>query len=245
MTHLALPHGEVHIWRASLDQPAWATDRLLAVLTPDEVGRAAALRFDPHRRRFVTARGVLREILGAYLGSDPAGLQLAYTPWGKPYLTWMGGSCSVRFNVSHSGGVALYALMCNHEVGVDIEEVRPVPEADRVARRFFSAPEAELLDRQSASQRDTSFLRAWTCKEALVKAVGAGVYCGLSSFDVSDAWQAGSGSAWVAAEGRIRQWTISQLYAKEGYVAAVCTEGENVGVRSWEWTLSSSTPPVL
>ena len=93
---------EVHVWRAALDRDDPEVERLWAALTPDERERAQRFHFDRDRRRFVVARGVLREILGRRLALAPAMIRFAYNEYGKPSLREDAGG--LRFNASHSAG---------------------------------------------------------------------------------------------------------------------------------------------
>ncbi len=131
-----LSGGDVHVWRASLARDASSVERLRATLTADERERAQKFHFDRDRLRFVIARGVLREILGRYLGRSPALIRFVYNEYGKPALSEDGGS--LRFNASHSHGVALYACTLGREVGVDIELLRDDFASLEVAERFCS-----------------------------------------------------------------------------------------------------------
>jgi 4'-phosphopantetheinyl transferase len=117
------------------------------------------------------ARGALRRILGGYLGVDPGALVFAHGPSGKPFLP---GS-RLCFNVSHSGSLVLVVVAHGRQVGVDVEQVRAVPEADAIATRFCSPSEQEALGRIPPADRQGAFLALWTCKEALAKLTGEGV----------------------------------------------------------------------
>ncbi len=81
-----LQQGEVHLWRASLDQPETSFQRLQATLSPDEQARAARFHFDKDRSHYIVARGILRTLLGGYLKSDPRSPQFSYNSYGKPAL---------------------------------------------------------------------------------------------------------------------------------------------------------------
>src|SRR5688572_19966762 len=70
-----LPTRQAHVWSAWLDQPEERVVQLARVLSDDERRRATKLRFERHRRRFVAARGLLRLLLGQYLGLAPERLR--------------------------------------------------------------------------------------------------------------------------------------------------------------------------
>ncbi|PYQ42304.1 MAG: 4'-phosphopantetheinyl transferase [Acidobacteria bacterium] len=175
-----LAAGEAHVVSVSLDDlphptPLW--------LSPDENRRASRFHFERDRRRFAAARGILRALLGRYLCVDPSDLVFGYGPHGKPALAspWHG----LRFNVSHSGGLALLAFATDYEIGVDIEQERPLPEMDSIAERHFSPPENAELQLLAERERRRAFFRCWTRKEAFIKAVGDGLSHALDAFDVT------------------------------------------------------------
>ena len=107
---LKLGSDEVHVWRASLDVTALQVQSLQQSLTGDERKRAVRFYFCKDREHFIAARGLLRLILGCYLDIEPAQLRFWYSPYGKPALASEFGKNRLRFNVSHSHGLALYAI---------------------------------------------------------------------------------------------------------------------------------------
>src|SRR5580698_4030984 len=119
-----LGHDDVHVWRASLDQSKSQIDRFLQTLSADEQGRADRFYFDKDRRHFIVARGVLRAILGCYQNRPPECLTFCYGAHGKPALAEDDDVAAIRFNVSHSHNVALYAVARGWNVGIDLERIR-------------------------------------------------------------------------------------------------------------------------
>src|SRR6185295_11775094 len=176
-----LAPGEVQVFSVSLDELPLAM--LLTRLSADESRRASSFHFERDRRRFAATRGVLRGLLGRYLAVDPSALVFRYGPQGKPALAapWEG----LHFNVSHSGGLALLAFSTDHEIGVDIEQERSVPEMDSIADRHFSPRESAALRRLDNPERARAFFRCWTRKESFIKAVGEGLSYALDAFDVT------------------------------------------------------------
>jgi len=121
---LVLGCDEVHVWRASLDQTPSQIQSFLHTLAADEQARAERFYFERDREHFIVGRGVLRAILGGYLDRVPKCLSFCYGSHGKPALGGDSDGDAIRFNVSHSRGVALYAVTRGREVGVDLEWVR-------------------------------------------------------------------------------------------------------------------------
>jgi len=129
----------VHVWRAALAQPGVDVEALQALLSPDELARAQRYRQAAGRQSFIVGRGLLRRMLGHYLGAEAARLRFGCNAYGKPELA--GAPAAIHFNVSHSGQWALAAFSLDSAVGVDVECVRPMPDGERVAERFFAPGE--------------------------------------------------------------------------------------------------------
>lgn len=173
------PH--IDVWICRLD----AGDRHLAnwrrLLSTDEVERCNRFVFQHDRQKFIAARGQLRQILARYVEIKPELLQFGYATHGKPYLP--ARINDIHFNLSHSSFLAAIAVSRVKEVGIDIEEIRPIKED--IAKRFFSEAENEGLGRLPPDDRLRGFYNVWTRKEALIKALGSGLSTPLDSFDVS------------------------------------------------------------
>jgi 4'-phosphopantetheinyl transferase len=222
----ALEGGAVHVWRAALDAPGRSVASLSALLTRDEQERAAAFRFERDRRRWTVGRGLLRVILGRYLRVAPDQVPLRYGSHGKPGLVATPGAACVRFNLSHSSGLALYAVTRDRAIGVDVERVQADFPCDAVARQFFSPRENRLLRELTGRERMEGFFRHWTCREAYLKATGQGLSLSLEDFDVS--LSPGGGAATLNVRGAPHEssrWSIRTLAPAPGYVAAVAVEG--------------------
>src|SRR5215217_11701 len=134
----SLEAGAVHVWRISLDQQDDALERFRRTLEPDEINRAGRFHFEKHRRYFVVARGFLRSVVARYVKTDPGSLRFSYGAYGKPALA---SEHVLRFNLSHSHEVALLAVACDAELGVDVEHIRADFASEDIARRFFSRAE--------------------------------------------------------------------------------------------------------
>jgi 4'-phosphopantetheinyl transferase len=217
---------EVHVWSVDLDRLPEAV--LGEPLSADERERGRRFRFERDRRRFVTARGLLRRLLGRYLGLEPSRLRFGYGPRGKPFLA---GEDELRFNVSHSGGLALLAFAWDRELGVDVEEERPVEEAEAIARRYFSSWEERELRLLTEVERQAAFFRCWTRKEAFIKATGDGLSRSLDAFDVTLA--PGEPARLLRVEGEpeaaFRFW-LEDVSPAPGFAGALAVEGREARV---------------
>lgn len=225
---------EVHVWRASLDRDDSEVERLWAALTPDERERAQRFHFNRDRRRFVVARGVLREILGSCLGLTPASIRFAYNEYGKPSLRE--DASGLSFNASHSAGAALYTCTLRREVGVDIELLRDDFASFEIAERFFSRAEVHSLGSLPTHLRTQGFFNCWTRKEAYIKAIGEGLSHPLDSFSVTLA--PGEPALLISTDKdqlEAARWSIVDLNPFQGYAAALAIRGSDPELQCWDW----------
>jgi 4'-phosphopantetheinyl transferase len=155
---------------------------------------------------------------------------LDYGERGKPRIC---GGYRLRFNLSHSGGQALYALALDCEVGVDLEQIRPMPDCDSIAARFFSAAEVRDLLSVPPDQRVEAFFACWTRKEAYVKAVGDGLCLPLDSFRVS---MLPSEPPQLDATGDSHEWSLFDVSPGQGYAAALVGERSRTEVYGWAFS---------
>ncbi len=167
---LRLEMGEAHIWLVSLDEENAGFERLLS---DDELIRAERFRFAPDRKRFVAARAFLRIILGKYLKTNPRLIRFEYNEYGKPFLNREMRS-SIKFNLSHSDNLAVYAFMDGSEIGVDIERIKPSLVDDQMLAHSLTAREIVRFRTLPKDERELFFFDCWTRKEAYLKMCGSG-----------------------------------------------------------------------
>lgn len=232
-----LEPGTIHVWRASLAQPDEVVGGLAPSLTDDECARAERFRFEYLRRRFVVGRGILRSLLAHYLSVAPADILFGYGHRGKPRLAHV--LPGLHFNMAHADDLALYAVSRDRELGVDVEPIRHLPDAQEVARQFFSAHEIAQLQSVSAAWWDTAFFCCWTRKEAYIKARGEGLFLPLDQFDVSvDPAAPARLIASRIAPDDVARWRLVALWPAPGYVGALAVEGQNEQLVTQEWDSS-------
>ena len=232
---MSLLSGEVHVWRARLEQPQEVQDELLRTLDLDERERADRFHFEKHRRRFILGRGFLRLLLGRYLKIAPEEVRFAYGPYGKPSLADEHGASRLRFNASHSHELAIYGFVEDRTIGVDVEYNKPEFAGEDIARHFFSAYEVTKLMALPESERTAAFFRCWTRKEAYIKALGSGLSHPLDKFDVT---LGPDEPAALIRDYRDAQatsrWSMFNLEL-ESYAGAVVVESVSVvGVRTFD-----------
>lgn len=198
-----------------------APDRLIeqaaAVLSPEEYEKARRFRFPQLRRKYILSHACLRILLGEYLQLDPRSVGICVNALGKPSI-W---GEDLEFNMSHSGEIAIYAFTRGAAIGVDVEQLRAMPDLIRVAEQFFAPEEIAGLAAMAAEGRNEAFFRCWTRKEALIKSTGLGLSQPLDRFQVS--LQPGS-PALLSFEGCTESalaWTFYDLDPARGYIGSI------------------------
>ncbi len=225
----------VHIWRVALDEAATRVDTYTEVLSAAECRRAEAYRFERDGKAFRAGRGVLRTLIGRYLGLAPASLQFTYGERGKPAISTNMGR-ALHFNVSHSHQLLLCAVTANRDVGVDVERITPLPDLDDVAGCVFSSSERDVLSAAPVAEKVRTFFRCWTRKEAYIKADGHGFALPVCEIEVS--LRPGE-PARLLKSGRTGvdpgRWSLRDLTPGADYAGAVAVEGEDWQMQCWEW----------
>jgi 4'-phosphopantetheinyl transferase len=214
----------VYVWPVANVASKGILSRLEEILSEDEKARADRFRFDHLRQSFVVARGILRVLLGRYLGISPASVQFSYSATGKPSLAvsdWL------DFNASHSGDLAVYAFTAQGAVGVDVEQVRPLTEMQDIAGRFFCFEEAAELMSLAPTERTHAFFLCWTRKEAYIKATGEGLSAPLDSFRVT--LRPGQPARFIQQPAGAG-WQLHDLKLDSNYAAAVAYHGKERAV---------------
>ena len=238
---LALEENEVHLWQATLDgRPA---DIFESFLSADELNRANRFHFTKDRNHFVVARGLLRNLLAAYLGINCAELRFSYGAQGKPFLVLDSGA-QINFNLSHSHGRAAFAFTRGRELGIDIEYVKEDFEAEVIAKRFFSRAEVLALCTVPAELRKQAFFNCWTRKEAYIKARGEGLSMPLDQFDVTLRPDEPVRLLNNHVEEReVSRWSMQAIPAPEGYAGALVVEGHDWKLKSFSLEKSVAAAP--
>jgi 4'-phosphopantetheinyl transferase len=175
----------VDLWHVPLQQYRRRIDEVCRMLAPSEM-RSVRDMVEPHRSRRLLARTSLRLVLSEYVGLPPPDLQFVYGSWGKPALKVSAVTQGLEFNLSTSNDCCLIAVTRVGPVGVDIEAVVPVPEARKLARRYFAPDEAAVLEMESHGGSVQPFFRYWTAKEAYAKALGRGLSIPLGKYRIPE-----------------------------------------------------------
>lgn len=215
LANVALSSDEVHVWATGLEQTGEQIEHLTATLSPDEQARAARFHFKRDRDHFVCARGFMRKILSYYTGKPAEHIAFAYGKNGKPALAESDGA-KLNFNLSHSAGLAICAIAKDRDLGIDLEKIVPCADLDDVATRCFPPEEQRMLQILQPPERETTFFRFWTRKEAELKCSGEGISSVLARqipFDGS----------------------IVEMEPASGYLASLAVRGKPFKLQTWHW----------
>jgi len=197
-----------------------------ALLSDAERHRARRFAFARDASRFIVARARLRELLAVRLGVRAEAVEFEYGAYGKPALSRRFADSDLHFSVSHCDDVAAYAFSCGQAIGIDVEAVREISDADDIAAHYFSRRENATYRSLKPCDRPLGFFNCWTRKEAFVKAVGDGLSMPLDRFDVTLA--PGEPARVVRVEntsGDDSGWWLDSLCPATGYVAAIAGQG--------------------
>jgi len=227
-------YSEVHVWCASLDNAAYPIEAYDKLLTDKERERAQRFVMKRDRNRYVFSKVMLKTLIMSYAGLGSDELQYLSGPYGKPNLDASLSIGRLCFNMADSAGYALFAFTLDREIGVDIEQIREIPEMERIVRLFFSEAEQAAFASMLPQEKKRAFFNGWTRKEAFIKALGVGLSMPLSKFEVSLA--AGNPVDLVYLNKDIASrghWTIRDVSPSPEFSAAFAVEGSGFTIRCW------------
>ncbi len=167
----SLSEDEIHIWSAYLPSHVKDVSCFETILSEDEREKAYHFKFTKDQEQFILSRGILRCLLGEYLGVSPENVEIIYGLWGKPHVLT---DQSLFFNISHSKDYALYAVVKNYEVEIDLEYRNPKLDIEDMALNVFSPQKLRHWKNIHPANKMNTFFKYWTCKEAFLKASGKG-----------------------------------------------------------------------
>jgi 4'-phosphopantetheinyl transferase len=212
--------------RLNLIQPA----QLEVALSPSDQEKAARFRFPDDRTRFLAGRALLAKMLDHFVDPQADLTQLTVTEAGRPILPTPAG---VEFSISHAGELVMVALATGTRVGVDVERTERPLDFEGLARRIFNDRDLHAFLELPPDERVNAFFRAWTGKEAILKARGVGLFGGLQ--EVSVPWNDSATEGLDVAGGE--DWRLRRLPVPDDYAAHVAWEGANRKIDFSEVTL--------
>lgn len=229
---LPQPDGQVVVWivdkSKGLDHQPY-----LCYLSEEEQHRAEKFRFPSDRVNFILGKGILRILLGIYLGRDPGEILFEYGKYGKPTLANPSG---LAFNISHSEDLIVLGFGKNCSLGIDVEKIKPDLDVRDIAVNYFSKSELRSLTALPDSDQNQAFFRGWTRKESIIKAKGKGLSHALDNFSVSldrDEEAALLETIWNPHEKE--EWSLFSFVPSPGYIAAVAVDKNVKEVEYLNW----------
>ena len=220
----------MHVWAAVLEEAP--VTRLRTLLSKEEIIRADRFYSKVDGGHFTASRGYLRAILGHYLNEEAKALEFGYGSHGKPNLIGNNEE-KLEFNLTHSNGLALYAVSLNRPLGIDVEHIGREVAHEQVARRFFSDKEVDALLSLPENKRRDGFFHCWTRKEAFIKAIGMGLSFSLKDFDVTVKGPAQLLAVRSDSEEASR-WQLKAVRPAEDYVGALSVSGSDWSLERWQ-----------
>ncbi len=163
--------GEIHLWSVSLELSTNQVDSLRPILSDVEKDRADFYKFEQAQISYIVSQAVLRLLLSAYLGIEPAKVNTGAHKKGKPFLI---NEASIFFNISNSHGLCVFAFSPDAEVGIDVEKIRDLPDIDQLIEKNFTSQEQVYIQKEPEF-RLSRFFQFWTFKESYLKAIGEGM----------------------------------------------------------------------
>jgi 4'-phosphopantetheinyl transferase len=224
-SQVALHDDDVHVWLADLDVDPYESEQVARYLTPDEHERAARIRLSRDRQRWTVARGTLRMLLGLYLDTSPRLVELTYAPQGKPALGYS-VERDIRFNLSYSEDLAIYAFSVGRDIGVNMEYCRPDDDELPVAERLFPVDETAFIATHIGPDRQRAFLRCWTAKWSYLKARGLGLTT------------AARNHVRVLRPDEViapRDWVVVPIDPTSDAIAMLAVQGAIRSIEMWQW----------
>jgi 4'-phosphopantetheinyl transferase len=231
-----LGRHEIHVWRFYLNQSKADVSQLKDCLSVEEYRRAASFHFIRDQTNFVIRRAILRHLTASYLGLAASSVKLLSPPNGKLVISGQDGLEGIRFNCSHSADWGLIAIARNREVGVDLEQHRPLADVMALANTCFSHHEIAELTKVPEGLKTQCFYNGWTRKEAFVKAIGLGLSFPPNNVSVSLALD--RPAKLLKVEGYLQAWNRWKLVSFDvnpGYSAALVYENKNANFKYFEW----------
>lgn len=170
----------------------------------------------------------VRQVLAGCLGVAAGSVELVTGPHGAPALApdmrdASGMPADIGFSASHAGDWLLVAAARGLQPGVDIERLAPRPNALAIARRYFTAEEAEALAALAGTQRELAFYRLWVAREAVLKAIGRGLAFGLDRLRIDPDPDVPS-LLWLDGD-QASAWQLRWLDVPGGHVGALAWRG--------------------
>ena len=240
---LGISYNSADLWNCTFDLNRTSIPHYLSLLSEHELLKAKKFKFEIDRERFVISRGILRILLGSYLKKNPRKIEFEYTTFGKPFVK---NEDNIKFNISHSGNMAVFGFVKHVEIGVDIEKIKDNFDVLQLAQNFFSNSEIETLEKQPKEELQRAFFRCWTRKESFIKAEGSGLSFPLNEFSVTldnDQNAELLSTDWDSREKL--NWNLFSFKRGTQYVGALAVRKKLTGIHYFDWDVMKADQTYL
>lgn len=237
-SNLVLPDDEIHLWRVDLNFSNQYIEQLEATLSEDEKQRANRFKFAHHKKHFIAARGILRQLLGRYIQSPGEKIDFIYNSRGKPELSSCFSDYNLKFNISHSQSLALYSFNYEKKIGIDLEYLRDNIDYKTLAQRFFCDREFKLINNCAMEQQQQRFYQLWTAKEAYLKATGEGLSGGLENLEIKLNREGHIYLHSIKNQEKLAQcWSLYNFIPENNFIATVACFGKKKNLKAINYKL--------
>ncbi|MEO8664515.1 MAG: 4'-phosphopantetheinyl transferase superfamily protein [Ignavibacteria bacterium] len=224
---MQIPGNEIHIYSIDSKVVVNEIESFREVLSEFEILKAKRFKFDKDKKNYIVFRSTLRKILSEYLITDPSSITFSYSEKGKPYIK----DSILKFNVSHSRSLAVYAVTLNDELGIDTEHIKKMPDAFEIAQRYFSIKENTEFAELKKGEIPLSFFNCWTRKEAFIKALGYGLSYPLADFSVSFKPGDEPQISWIKDNDKKKnEWSLFNIDIAKGYVTSLAVKSKKKNI---------------
>jgi 4'-phosphopantetheinyl transferase len=231
--------GHMIVWIAHVSKAKESLGVFEPFLDGKERERAARFRFPADRWRFVLGRGMLRKCLGHYLERAPESVDLGYTDLGQPIVR---DDAKIQFSISHTQDLVAVAVTDGARIGIDLEAVQPHLDLMELAERIFSADDLALFQSRPMNEKLATFYRAWTRKEAYLKARGEGIAEGLQQICVSMGPEEILSLKDSRNDAEADKWRLISIPVPVGYAAALACDDRDRLLEGIYVTFSNGEP---
>jgi 4'-phosphopantetheinyl transferase len=213
------------LYYALIDRPPEEIAAFGRLLSKEELARAGRFKNSIDRQRYLVRQGILRELLGGYLGCDPDRVEIQCGANGKPFPADRMNPGHLQFSDSHSENMAAFAFGLQNRLGIDIEKIRELPEMLEIVEAQFIQRENQAMLNCEEDLRLDLFYRFWTRKEAVLKAQGEGLLRPLNCVDVSSGGEGHPFRVKVLGDRAVEEFLVEDVQAPVGFAAAIAADG--------------------
>ena len=228
-----LSKQNIHLWHIDLEYEKNQLQNYYNLLSLEEQKKSNTFKFIKGQNQFIISRGILKILSAAYLNIDIENIVFKYGKYGKPDYAF---NSNLKFNISHSGNLAIIGFVRYFDIGADIENIKYKFNILDISNNFFSNLEIESLKKLPTEKQTKGFYRCWTRKESFIKAKAKGLSFPLDSFSVSidsDEKAELLETKWDKKEKEL--WKLFSFSPKENYIGAVSVKGKIQSIKNFNF----------